>query len=238
MPGLSLPIRVLGASFSRCIAALAAVPIMLVAAPVLADDCTDDADCGFGFSCETVVTSVASTGTGGSGVGGASATGGAAGTYGAAGAAGGGALPQGGTTSFGGTSSFGGISGTAGTGVGGTSGSAGAGGTGSPPTACGNRFCETPAESPETCALDCAYTTVCATAPCTSYAQCAQGFVCPTEGGAGGGGAPGTAFCGDLLCTFNETATSCAVDCDPQYRRCLPGSRGCQTNADCGPGWT
>jgi hypothetical protein len=209
----SFPFRSLRSPFAPRVASLAAVSVLLVAAPARADECGDDADCGFGFACVTVVTSVASTGTGG--VGGASGEGGAAGFAG-------GAAPRGGG---------------AGVGVGGTTGTSGVGGTASPPTACGNRFCETPTESPETCPLDCAFTTICATAMCSSDSQCAPGYVCPTVGGLAAGGAGGVVFCGDLLCSVGETMATCDVDCAPNLRRCTPGYRYCASNADCALGY-
>src|SRR5688572_1208573 len=70
---------------------LVALPVLFVTAEASAQECAEDAECGQGFSCETVVTSV------GSGVGGA------AGTSGTGGFAGGSA----------------GFAGTGGTGVGG-----------------------------------------------------------------------------------------------------------------------
>ncbi|HEX6274050.1 MAG TPA: hypothetical protein VFZ53_13470 [Polyangiaceae bacterium] len=190
---------------SQLIALVAAVPAVLFAASARADECQNDVDCGFGFACETVVTST--IGTGG----------------------------------VGGTTASGGIGAAAGTGTAGVSGSgpAGSGGTGSAPrpSVCGNAFCEVPAESPATCPDDCMYSTICSPASCTEDAQCASGYSCPEPGSVGTGGGPNVAFCGDLLCSAGESAASCPFDCDPNYRRCAPGHRGCSSNLDCVGGY-
>jgi hypothetical protein len=202
---------------SHVVALIAALPAVLVATPALADECGNDTDCGFGFACETVVTSTIGTGgAGGTGMGGAAGVGGAAGT-GTAGAA------------FGGT------------GTGGAAGSApaGSGGTGAAPrpAVCGNFFCEVPTESPATCPDDCVYTTLCSPAVCTEDAECAPGYTCPEPGSIGTGGGPNVAFCGDLICSASEDAPSCPFDCDPNYRRCAPGNRGCSSDRDCVAGY-
>src|SRR5262249_37433421 len=163
--------------------AFLALPMLFVAARASADECTTNADCGFGFSCETIVTSAISTGTGG--IGGTGA-GGAAGYAAASGSAG---------TGFGGAATGGTSSGAA------PGGSGGVGSAPPPPAVCGNYYCETPLESPVTCPSDCVYTTVCAPATCSDDAQCAPGYSCPAPGSVGTGGGPNVAFCGDMLCS-------------------------------------
>jgi hypothetical protein len=174
-------------------ASLVALPVLFVAAEASAQECAGDADCGHGFSCETVVTSV------GTGVGGAA--------------------------------------GTSGEAQGGAGGYAGTGGTAPLPPVCNNAICQA-GETPENCPNDCKYTTLCASGPCTSNSDCAADFYCPPVGSVGTGGGPNVSFCGDLLCAGGtEDQFSCPIDCDPNYRRCTPGYRGCQTNADCAVGY-
>jgi hypothetical protein len=137
-----------------------------------------------------------------------------------------------------GTSGVGGTGAAAGTGSS-TGGFAGTGGTGAPlPTVCNDAICQT-GETPENCPSDCKYSTVCAPATCTNDFDCAGDYYCPPVGSVGTGGGPNVSFCGDLLCTpgSNEDQFTCPFDCDPNYRRCSPGYRGCQANTDCPGGY-
>jgi hypothetical protein len=215
-------------------AALVALPVLFVTAEARAQECAGDAECGPGFSCETVVTSV------GSGVGGAAGTAGTGGVAGgSAGFAGSGGTGVGGSATGGFPSGGSAGTGSSTGGVAGTIGVGGTAGTGAPlPTVCNNAICQA-GETPENCPNDCKYTTICATATCTSDSDCAADYYCPPVGSVGTGGGPNTPFCGDLLCTpgSNEDQFNCPFDCDPNYRRCTPGYRGCQANTDCPVGY-
>ena len=132
----------------------------------------------------------------------------------------------------------GGAAGTSGAAQGGAGGFAGTGGAGAPlPAVCNNAICQV-GESPENCPSDCKYTNICAAALCTSHSDCAADSYCPPVGSVGTGGGPNVSFCGDLLCTpGTEDSVTCAIDCDPNYRRCTPGFLGCQRNGDCPIGY-
>ena len=223
MPSPSVSYKTLRVLRPSLVATSFAAAAFLAAAPASADECMNDSDCGFGFACETVVTSSITTGTGGAGYCGTAGTG---------------------------TAGTSGTSGTTGSGFGGAS-------TGGRPraarraplprarvawrrdpgrfaaTATAKRRRSRPRRVPPTaCSRRSAPArfarTTCSVPPATRarrrVASARVAVRTPRSAATASARRP-------------RTRSTCPFDCDPNYRRCAPGNRGCQSDLDCVAGY-
>jgi hypothetical protein len=125
------------------------------------------------------------------------------------------------------------VIGTSSPGTGGTSGG-GSGGSGGAVAICGDSVCSFD-ESVDACPADCVELRSCEPAECEDSSECAEGYFCAAGTPAGTGGS-GPLFCGDGICSTDETVESCAEDCFAPSR-CEIEWVSCDSPADCPEGF-
>jgi hypothetical protein len=125
------------------------------------------------------------------------------------------------------------VIGTSSPGTGGTSGG-GSGGSGGAVAICGDSVCSFD-ESVDACPADCVELRSCEPAECEDSSECAEGYFCAAGTPAGTGGS-GPLFCGDGICSTDETVENCAEDCfAPSH--CEVEWVSCGSTADCPEGF-